>query len=697
MFKDGEPHQDPVRLEQLFSVVTIYFKLATFNLGQMAQQERGEGRRYFGLQSFLMSLTGLEAFTNTFFHLRGQELGNNAILKRIEQSYGSLSQKIRELIALTPDGPIRDQDQLINQIFMLSQLRNEIVHPRWVPSSLTVQGNTPVTIYGLVENRQALFEDRQLCREALLWCLLVVARIATARGHEDVSGFMFHWTANYGLTLPAILQELGLPANQAQAQPLSGRTAELTSVCFELLPVLTKNLNPMNPDRIISDFEQRKLHIDFLEMSFVQNKPGKEVISYKGKGYIQQTDDDILTFKLYVNETLNTDFVASFNCVNKIQSGELYSDDSYYTLSGIAADGVVWKAGHILPNCHWHGQDANPSVHGQLSSITGGDLQSNPKSLAMHFEKADLPVLIHQVKFTVADCEFHVESGDDNFIIRAKSAAPLPEHFAMRVEEALRFLLAQSVTPRAIVQPHSIVLTSTTLKSPMVRLGPPISRSSAAFHDKSWDLFGAYLVWVIRETKFENWNSCTGYLHMAHEASANSLDAWAMGLGVAVEGLASLIDIEQDKAEREKRKAEKERLKKLQDFIVKQVSSRKRLKTFTDRIRGLVAGLAFVRAIDRMKWLADHGGADPTHVEAWQKLRHRSVHPAVKGDVDVASRDFQKMIDELHRMTVLLYHIVFYVIGYRGPYTDYATRSFPTKNYPVTSPSPKHGGGKAQT
>lgn len=214
VLKDGEPHQDAVRLEQLFSVVTIYFKLAAFNLGQMVQQEQSEQRRCFGLQSFLMSLTGLEAFTNTFFHLRGQELGNNAMLKRVAQSHGSLSQKIRELIALTPDGPIRDQDRLINQIFALSQLRNEIVHPRWVPSSVTIQGDAPVAIHGLVENRQALFEDRQLCREALLWCLLAVARVAAARGHEDVSGFMFHWTANYGLTLPAILQELGLPADQ---------------------------------------------------------------------------------------------------------------------------------------------------------------------------------------------------------------------------------------------------------------------------------------------------------------------------------------------------------------------------------------------------------------------------------------------------------------------------------------------------
>lgn len=213
VLRDGQPCQGSVVLEQLFSIVKIYFKLAGSNLAHMAQQQQSEQRRCFGLQSFLMSLTGLEAFTNTYFHLRGQELGNGAILERVEVRRGPLAQKIEDLIALTPDGPIRDQDQIIGRVFALSQLRNEIVHPRWTPSSMTLQGAAPVVIAGLVENRHALFEDQRFCREALLWCLLVVARIAVTRGDRDASGFMFHWTANYGLTLPAILQELGLPAD----------------------------------------------------------------------------------------------------------------------------------------------------------------------------------------------------------------------------------------------------------------------------------------------------------------------------------------------------------------------------------------------------------------------------------------------------------------------------------------------------
>ncbi len=209
ILKDGQPLEGSVRLEQLYSVVTIYFRLAAHHLALMAQFEDRDQRRAIGLQSFLMSLAGLEAFTNTSFHLRAQELGSEAMIVRIRQTHGSLSRKIGELVAMTPENHVVEQAHVLDRIFELSQLRNEIVHPRWTPSALTITGEVPLNIMGLVENTQAVFEDAALCREALFRCLLVVARVGQARGHAEVSGFMFHWTGNYGLTLEAILDQLG--------------------------------------------------------------------------------------------------------------------------------------------------------------------------------------------------------------------------------------------------------------------------------------------------------------------------------------------------------------------------------------------------------------------------------------------------------------------------------------------------------
>lgn len=210
ILKDGQPHDQSAHLEQLYSIVTIYFRLASEHLARMASLRERNARRCAGLQSFLMGLTGLEAFTNTFFQLRAQELGNEEMIARIAQTHGSLSRKISDLVAMTPDGPLVDQEALVERIFELSRLRHEIMHPRWTPSALTIAGQVPVSIMGLVENRQVMFEDETLCREALLWCLLAVARIGETRGRQELSGFMFHWTGNYGLTLGMITSQLGI-------------------------------------------------------------------------------------------------------------------------------------------------------------------------------------------------------------------------------------------------------------------------------------------------------------------------------------------------------------------------------------------------------------------------------------------------------------------------------------------------------
>lgn len=210
VLKDLQP-AGAISLEQYFAIVTIYFRSAQANLTAMEAASDHSERRLLGVQSFLMSLTGLEAFVNTFFHAHARDIANDQIIKRIRQSHGSLSRKIEELIALSDLAPLKDQKVLLDRVFQLSQLRNEIVHPRWDPATLTVSGGQTVHFDGLVENRQTLFEDPVLCREALAWCLLVIARIAQAQGAQDIRSFMFYWTDNYDLGLNAILKDLGLP------------------------------------------------------------------------------------------------------------------------------------------------------------------------------------------------------------------------------------------------------------------------------------------------------------------------------------------------------------------------------------------------------------------------------------------------------------------------------------------------------
>ena len=56
---------------------------------------------------------------------------------------------------------------------------------------------------------------------------------------------------------------------------------------------------------ILSAFKQRSFSLDCVEMTLVQ-KRRDDAVSYEGLGYIQQGEDDRLSFKIYVVNTKNT-------------------------------------------------------------------------------------------------------------------------------------------------------------------------------------------------------------------------------------------------------------------------------------------------------------------------------------------------------------------------------------------------------
>ena len=209
LLKDGEPYDEPLRFEQLYSIVATYFKLAGSNLHSMQATDDQARLRDHGLQAFLMSLTGIEAFTNVFFTLAAEQSDNEVLRSRVNK-FGPLVERLRNCIDLAFGQKLEGQDVLLAEIKKLYSLRNRIVHPRWDPASVTIGGALPISFSGMALNFQAAFEDVALCQEAFDWCLLLVIRVARAAGNDPVDGFCFHWTGQYGLTEEAVLQRLGL-------------------------------------------------------------------------------------------------------------------------------------------------------------------------------------------------------------------------------------------------------------------------------------------------------------------------------------------------------------------------------------------------------------------------------------------------------------------------------------------------------
>lgn len=211
--RDGVLHNEGVSLEPAPQIVSTYFKIAQAQLASMRDAKASEHRRAAGLQAFLMSLTGVEAFTNVFFQMLALEFNKPDVLARVSEKYGSLVKRLTDCIELSFDEPLPDQGALLERIQKLYGFRNSIVHPRWEPASMRMSGEVPVVIHGLSQNFQITFEDETFCREAFWWCVKLVAEVGRAAGNEIIESHCFFWAGIYGLTDEALAQNLGLANN----------------------------------------------------------------------------------------------------------------------------------------------------------------------------------------------------------------------------------------------------------------------------------------------------------------------------------------------------------------------------------------------------------------------------------------------------------------------------------------------------
>jgi hypothetical protein len=188
-------------------------------------------------------------------------------------------------------------------------------------------------------------------------------------------------------------------------------------------------------------------------------------------------------------------------------------------------------------------------------------------------------------------------------------------------------------------------------------------------------MFSLYLQYILNNSRPDYWSYSSYHLHNACEASANSVDAWSYGLSIAVEGLSALLPSKKDDGTNT-------RLKLMTQEILHFVGEKECYSALVKRLKGTLEAMANEPPPDRLYLLIASGHVDANHVAAWKKLRNKFVHPK---EVDLKKLDekkLQKLIDVIHEVTILMYHIVFYLIDYKGKFTDYSTLEFPEKTYP---------------
>jgi hypothetical protein len=452
----------------------------------------------------------------------------------------------------------------------------------------------------------------------------------------------------------------------------------------------------MKTDALIDAFRRGTLDLDCKKMVLRLHKEGGP--TFHGQGYIRQDESGALIFKIYVSKYENVDPLNHFHAQLHVQVGKLHADDMFYDLAVTAHDGRCWSADRILPAIDWDMGDGTALIRGPLQSITSEeDIPEGRDRLRLHFfEEYALPLhlmthttehgsdqmVLDRAEFDAQNAEFEVRvrSGSGDTVFDVSSEGPFPPAYHLRIQEALQYITGKAAIWRARQGAHGgkliFELASPTRKSLRTQFNPPISPGSVAFRSDGWHLFKRYLDYVVESTEDTHWNPVAFHLYNACESTANSVDAWAVGIAVAAEAIASLIPIP-------KNKATGYRIKLLQRRMREYLRTQPDLIDVAPRMDGLINAMGTPRAQDVMYALAATGHAEHDYVDAWTYLRNRHVHPTLKDLRKPDQTAYQDLFDKIKCVEVLLRQLTFNLIGYEGSFTDYGAENFPARRFPL--------------
>ena len=105
---------------------------------------------------------------------------------------------------------------------------------------------------------------------------------------------------------------------------------------------------------------------------------------------------------------------------------------------------------------------------------------------------------------------------------------------------------------------------------------------------------------------------------------------------------------------------------------------------FRERLNGALTDKLKPRAIDTLFRLRDQCGLDGTLIDAWERLE---TGLSRKTEYIHGDRGFLMLC---YRVTVLFFHLVFLLIGYKGKYTDYGAVNWRLKEFGLELAEPEH-------
>ncbi len=446
------------------------------------------------------------------------------------------------------------------------------------------------------------------------------------------------------------------------------------------------------------------LDLDCTKMVLRQHKEGGP--RFEGRGYIRQAENGTLLFKLYVDKKENAGPAVILAMPFGGAAGTPSRDDDLYELTATSVDRMNWTAIRIAgPRPNWNMRDDTGILTGNVYSIVANDVPPpRPANyLRLHFfEEYELPLnswspvgthaheqaVRDRARFDACGSKFEIQrrTGAGDTVVEVTSDTAFPPAFDLRIQEALQYITGKTAIWRARLQSSkgmfTLELASPRPKAARTQFNPPLSPASIEFHHHGWLLFERFLTYVVENTDASSdsqlWNPVAYHLYNASESTSASIDAWAVGVSVAVEAVASLIewpgDQEKDSRWTEFRNRALQWLEEQRDFEV----------CVKKRARGLIGSAASKGVQETLRELSEKGYVDKEHVKAWGKLRNRHVHPNLVDLQLPGPAKYKELFNRLQQIGMLLHQLTFHLIKYEGPFTEYGRDGVTSQQYPLS-------------
>ncbi|MCH8685870.1 hypothetical protein [Pedomonas mirosovicensis] len=439
----------------------------------------------------------------------------------------------------------------------------------------------------------------------------------------------------------------------------------------------------MTFDEMIEAFCSGTLENDMPRIALLRqgSQEGEEIM---GPGTLRQNIEGEIELKCHVGFDDPQRMIDLINRSQMSEAGALFAETDYYHVTATDAHDAVWDAGSVL---------INSSISLPMAA---GVIRAKPKLLRRHTTVRTLTSSLKLHFFDQAQRNWRgliggpytveldslrvlltVEQAREGQIkVLATCDDAFPEAFERRLVEALQFVVGQSLHCAVVdviaASSRTLSLYGATSHIRRVPSFPPLATHTTQYTSQLIGLLRCYLRYLMALPDEGIWSPPSSFLSLLRRSSESSIDGWLIGICVAVEGLAGLIEFEPSKLADE--------LASFQENAAAWISAQGISDGNRKRIEGLIGQLNTVRPRDRMMSLVPGGYLLEDDIKTWTKARNSAVHTRRAGLADLKPRNLQKSIDQLHRIYRLLYSIIFYVIGYRGVYTDYAERGFPEKD-----------------